>query len=248
MGQVRIDPNFRWIMTDREGRRNIVGNESEMSYTFDLRGEYSLEGRVFHEENARSVNWRILVRSVVHSFHPVLREFEAELDDPIEFNVNPFNLDSDSLEYRWLVDGEVEEDEVNFFNFSFGEYGVYTVEAIVNDGAEADTIEWTVTLNDPAAVNDDWADLIPTEVTLYPAAPNPFNSTTSIRYFMPSAANVRLSVYNSVGRLVQTLSEGFAQAGNNQATLQGTDLPTGVYLLRLEAGNEVRSMKVVLLK
>ena len=162
--------------------------------------------------------------------------------------MTPFNPDSDSLEFRWLVNGEVEEDGEDFISYTFDSYGIYTVEAIVHDGAEADTVEWTVTLNDPNDVFKDPASLIPTEVTLYSAAPNPFNSTTSIRYFLPSSAEVRLNVYNSVGRLVQTLNDGLVQAGHNRTTLQGTDLPAGVYLIRLEAGKAVRSMKVVLLK
>lgn len=243
-----VEPIYRWIMTDREGRRVDIGNEPDITYEFDLRGDYTLEGRVFHEQITRFVRWRILVRSVVHWWRPFAREFEAELDSEIEFSVLPFNPDSDSLEYRWLVDGEEEDDEVDYLNYSFDSYGVYTVEAIVHDGAEVDTVEWTVTLNDPNTVPRDRESLVPTEVTLYPAAPNPFNSTTSIRYFLPNSANVRLTVYNSVGRLVQTLNDEHVQAGHNRATLHGTDLPAGVYLLRLEAGNTMQTLKVVLLK
>lgn len=90
--------------------------------------------------------------------------------------------------------------------------------------------------------------LTPTEVTLYPAAPNPFNSTTSISYFLPRAADVRLTVYDSAGRLVQTLKEGMNIGGEHKATLNGAELPAGVYLMRLEAGGVVYSMKVVLLR
>jgi len=59
---------------------------------------------------------------------------------------------------------------------------------------------------------------------------------------------VRLSIYDSAGRLVQTLADGRQIAGDQRATLQGSDLPAGVYLLRLEAGSVVKTGKVVLLK
>ena len=89
---------------------------------------------------------------------------------------------------------------------------------------------------------------LPTEVTLYTAAPNPFNSTTRVRYFLPAAGEVRLSIYVSAGRLVQTLSDGWQIAGDQRASMNGADLAAGVYLLRLEVGSVVKTGKVVLLK
>jgi hypothetical protein len=59
---------------------------------------------------------------------------------------------------------------------------------------------------------------------------------------------VRLTVYDSAGRLVQVISDGMMDGGEHRATLQGAELPAGVYLLKLETGNLARSMKVVLLK
>lgn len=65
---------------------------------------------------------------------------------------------------------------------------------------------------------------------------------------MPHLADVRFTVYNSAGRRVQKLVDSWATAGEYRAILQGAEFPAGVYLLRLEVGNTVKSMKVVLLK
>jgi hypothetical protein len=78
--------------------------------------------------------------------------------------------------------------------------------------------------------------------------PNPFNSTTLMSYTLPKSADVRLSLYDTAGRLVSTLVEVQQTAGRYQYTLNGADLSAGVYLLRLEVGEAVRTQKVVLLK
>ena len=105
-----------------------------------------------------------------------------------------------------------------------------------------------MTAFNPEGVSDEAANLLPSEVMLYPAAPNPFNATARIRFFLPQSANVRLTVYDSAGRQVETLMDGLQTTGVGYATLRGGELATGVYLLRLEAGAVVRSQKVVLLK
>jgi hypothetical protein len=242
-----VEPRFRWILTDREHRQVDVGNEAELNYTFDIQGNYSLEGRAFYEDTEHSVIWQVAVNSVLYWWRPHERQLEANIRQEIEFSVIPFNPDSDSLEYLWLIDGEDDGDIEDGIFARFNEVGEHHVTAIVHDGVEVDTVVWTITVN-PNAVDEDITSLLPTEVTLYPAAPNPFNSTTSIRYFLPRTADVRLTVYDSAGRLVQRLSEGFATSGEHSATVQGAELPAGVYLLRLETGGDVRSMKVVLLK
>jgi hypothetical protein len=242
-----IEPRFRWILTNREHQQIDVGNEADLTYTFDIQGEYSLEGRAFFEDTEHSVIWQVAVNSVLYWWRPHERQLEVEPREEIEFTVIPFNPDSDSLDYLWLVDGEDDGDVEEGIFARFNDVGEHSVTAIVHDGAEVDTVIWTITVN-PNTVDEDQTSLLSTEVTLYPAAPNPFNSTTSIRYFLPRSADVRLTTYDSAGRLVQRLSEGFATSGEHRATIQGADLPAGVYLLRLETGEVVRSMKVVLLK
>ena len=242
-----VEPDYRWILTDREHRQVAVGNEAELTYTFDIRGNYALEGLAFHEGVEHSVIWQVAVNSVLYWWRPHERLLEANIRQEIEFSVIPFNLDSDSLSYLWLVDGEDDGDIEHGLFARFNDVGEHHVTAIVHDGAEVDTVFWTVTVN-PNAVDYDRASLLPTEVTLYPAAPNPFNSTVSIRYFLSRSADVSLTVYDSAGRLVQTLSEGVTASGEQRATIQGAELSAGVYLIRLDTSGTVRSMKVVLLK
>jgi len=79
-------------------------------------------------------------------------------------------------------------------------------------------------------------------------SPNPFNPTTAASYELRYASHVSLRIYNTAGRLVATLVNGWRGAGPHEVTFDGSGLPSGVYLVRLEAGEASQVQKVVLLK
>ena len=76
---------------------------------------------------------------------------------------------------------------------------------------------------------------LPTVFDLHANYPNPFNPSTEIRFDLPEAANVRLTVYDALGREVARLVDGPVGAGYQHATFEASGLPSGVYLYRLEA-------------
>jgi hypothetical protein len=80
------------------------------------------------------------------------------------------------------------------------------------------------------------------------ASPNPFNATTAIRFELRVASLVNLKVYDSNGRLVATLVEGWREAGDHEVTFYGSTLASGVYLAKLTSGGETSLQKVMLLK
>jgi hypothetical protein len=79
-------------------------------------------------------------------------------------------------------------------------------------------------------------------------SPNPFNPTTAISYELRAASYVSLKVYDTTGRLVATLVEGWQEAGTHEATFDGSKLASGVYLYTLTAGGNTVTGKMVLLK
>ena len=83
--------------------------------------------------------------------------------------------------------------------------------------------------------------------------PNPFNPTTTIDYTIPEASNVTLEVYDVMGAKVRTLVSGAQSAGTHTATWDahndaGVKLASGAYFYRLQAGDKVKTMKMMLLK
>ncbi len=88
---------------------------------------------------------------------------------------------------------------------------------------------------------------IPREFILLQNYPNPFNPSTTIEFALPKPAFVMLKVYNLLGEEVATLIAEQRTAGIHQLNWDARGLASGVYLYRLEAGEFVRSKKLILL-
>ncbi len=88
----------------------------------------------------------------------------------------------------------------------------------------------------------------PVATQLYPAYPNPFNPATNIRYRLEQAGEVKLSVFDVLGREVATLVNGTMPAGEHQVLFDAMNLSSGIYLYRLQASGEVFTKKMMLIK
>ncbi|MCG8604240.1 T9SS type A sorting domain-containing protein, partial [bacterium] len=94
---------------------------------------------------------------------------------------------------------------------------------------------------------------VPTEFQLEQNYPNPFNPSTTISFALPRAGEVRLSIFNIKGQLVQTLLSGPLAAGRHRIVWDGTDargarVASGFYIYRLRANELVADKTLVLMK
>ncbi len=95
---------------------------------------------------------------------------------------------------------------------------------------------------------------VPIEFVLAQNYPNPFNPITNISYTLPAESQVKLSVYNPLGELVETIVSEKQRAGMHDAVWNAGRHPSGVYIYTLDAvslnGNEQKklSKKMILLK
>ncbi len=78
--------------------------------------------------------------------------------------------------------------------------------------------------------------------------PNPFNPRTVVPFTLPNSGPVRLSAHDPRGRLVAMLIDARLPGGRHEIVWDAGNLPSGVYLLRLEAAGEIRVAKTLLLK
>jgi hypothetical protein len=102
------------------------------------------------------------------------------------------------------------------------------------------TIDDTLFVGNTLGVDDRGATEIPKEYTLAQNHPNPFNPTTTIRYELPYASHLTLTVYNVLGQQVATLVDEERPAGRftvewNGNTVSGNRVSSGVYFYKLEA-------------
>jgi hypothetical protein len=153
------------------------------------------------------------------------------MTDPVSGTVDP----GDTVVVTVLLDAE---------GFAFGSQNtsLITVEHEAADSPTIIEVELNISLDadDPGAV--------PTEYALYQNYPNPFNATTSLRFDVPQESVVKVVLFNVMGQAVATVADGVYSAGRHQVNYDATDLPSGMYLMRMQAGSYSSMKKMLLLK
>ena len=89
---------------------------------------------------------------------------------------------------------------------------------------------------------------IPTQFSLQPIYPNPFNNTANISFELPREVTGRLVVYDVLGRMTNTLFDGKLAAGTHSMQFNGNGLSSGTYFVRLETPAFTATRKATLLK
>ena len=94
---------------------------------------------------------------------------------------------------------------------------------------------------------------IPKHFVLYQNYPNPFNPETTIKYLLPRSSKVKLEVWDILGHVVRTLVDGNVEAGIHEIVWDGRNeknepLSSGIYFIRIKAGNFVRQRKIILVR
>jgi hypothetical protein len=89
---------------------------------------------------------------------------------------------------------------------------------------------------------------IPVRFALEQNFPNPFNPTTVVSYQLPAVSDVRLVVYDLLGREVAVLVNEKKAPGTYEVRFDAAGLASGTYIYRLEAGSSVQARKMVLVK
>ena len=156
-----------------------------------------------------------------------------------------------------VVNAPISQVERIIFEFAFDQAGIirgYFAEFLIDhmrfwykypDGTYSPTIidsfEGTIT-----GVNDN--DQIPHSFSLGQNYPNPFNPRTMINFQLPISDYVRLVVYDVLGREVVTLVNEEKIPGAYSVTFDGSQLPSGTYFYRLEAGGFIKTKKMQLVK
>ena len=89
---------------------------------------------------------------------------------------------------------------------------------------------------------------LPVSVELSGNYPNPFNPETMIEYALPRAAEVRLAVYDLLGREVALLVDGVRQAGTHRVRFDASGLPSGMYIYRIKNFDQVLTRRMIFIK
>jgi hypothetical protein len=171
----------------------------------------------------------------------------------ITFTWNSFEVDSIDILYKLTGDADfihitrVDTDEENYRGFRVPDAPGDSVTFKYAD-VSSDTI---FAISDPIyiqmTVSNEPDDNI-AEFRLHQNYPNPFNPSTSIEFNLTKPAMTSLKVYDTNGRLITTLVDGFKTSGSHTVRFDASNLASGLYLYRLETPDFTASRKMLLMK
>lgn len=124
---------------------------------------------------------------------------------------------------------------------------VYSKKASLNLSEIHQARKWKIT-DFPVGVKDSYTSGTPSEFALQQNYPNPFNPETSINFSVPKSGFVSLKIFDLLGKEVATIVNGELASGNYIRVFNANELPSGVYIYRLEAEGTSISRKMNLLK
>jgi hypothetical protein len=110
------------------------------------------------------------------------------------------------------------------------------------------TSNWSNIRRFTVPVNERTGTTMPTEFSLTQNYPNPFNPATTIRYALPKAVHVKLTIFDPLGKEIETIVSKTQAAGEYEIQWNPSHLTSGVYLYRLQAGEFVETRKMVLMR
>lgn len=184
------------------------------------------------------------------------------LDDTIKFLASAHDIDDDSLNYKWKIDGVSVSDSIihlpgqgqfHAMNFAPTRVGNYSVMLSVCDFTDTTRRIWQVMVSPITGINEATSGKLPQNAVLHQSHPNPFNSTTMIRYDLPVSSYVIVEIYNLLGQKIRTVEAQWKLAGRHQINWDGkndagVDVSNAVYVYQMTAGHFKETRKVILLR
>jgi hypothetical protein len=161
-----------------------------------------------------------------------------------------FKSDADNQYHLWYLKRENARDGIQFYDFNRDGRKDF----VVSKSIYVDSTNFTRNSADIyiasglTTVNRNSGNEVPKQITLYTNYPNPFNPTTTITFLLPSSSNVRLTIYDMLGREVDVVLDKVFEAGSHTTTWNAAGKSSGLYICRLQAGKETASMKLLLIR
>ncbi|MBC8402820.1 MAG: T9SS type A sorting domain-containing protein, partial [Candidatus Marinimicrobia bacterium] len=158
-------------------------------------------------------------------------------DASIDTDVNYYIVYRDGVEITTTADLTFTDS-----GLALGEY-TYEITAVDFNGNEGDPsagVSAEVLSVDPGSM--------PIEYTLAQNYPNPFNPVTTIKFSLPEAGLVNVTVFNSVGQVVSELVNKNMDIGYHSINFSADNLPSGVYFYTISSNSFTQTKKMILLK
>lgn len=142
-------------------------------------------------------------------------------------------------------DGILQKENIRGFQFVFI-YTPYNLPAVYPKAHGSFLIDRLELIYPSSVINEETKS--PNQFALEQNYPNPFNPSTKIQYTIGSNQFVQLKIYDLLGREVKTLVSEYRDAGSYNVDFDASNLTSGIYLYKLQAGDFVQTKKMLLMK
>ena len=243
------------ILTNITIANNSMGSDPELSGGLGISGRtyFSLVNSIIKKNPVNAIIVKLYGPNIP-TLNIAYSDIEGGQDDIIR---------ESSVIFNWM-DGNIDEDPLFVGGEPF-DYHLQTESPCIDAGTalfefEGDTIvnllpeEYFGLAPDMGAFGIDPVDFIqdeiftPSQFKLNQNYPNPFNNHTTISYQLPKASLVNLSIYNITGQLVEVLEDGRKPANNYKIKWDASGYSSGIYFVRLSAGEYNAVHKMLLVK
>ena len=173
---------------------------------------------------------------------------EGTLISVVDVEGNVLSEQTIGQDQSFTITGLAQNEDYNL-KASHNEYGIIEKSFSSNSMVNIENIEFIL-----GALHSDEEKLgFPTAFSVNQNFPNPFNPVTTLEYSIPENMVVQVTIYDNMGRLVKNLFNASQRAGTNRIQWNATDnmnqpVPTGMYIYRIQAGNQVETNKMIYLK
>jgi len=171
-------------------------------------------------------------------FHVAINDYFSDVDDNDAFLDDISVVSNGGVTANSLMD--------SLFLSSSGFVGFDTLIVSVADDSGATVTDTFVVQVLPSTAVEDL--ITPRKFSLAQNYPNPFNPSTTIVFTLPEQKYVSLEIYDTIGQKIKTLLGKKMAAGTHKVELRAENLPSGVYLYRIEAGEYRQVRKMILIK
>ena len=251
-----ISPITSWEWDfDNDGTVDATDQNPEWTYnsvgTFSVKLTVNTAGNSESKIKTEYINIQLVPGFPVITFEsPAITDTTVTLGTTITFSVSAVDTTGYPISYSWTEDRFFKSSDT-LFDYRASAFEptprTDTVVVEITNGFNSTFRTWLVNVVSTTSADDELNNL-PTEFNLGQNYPNPFNPETKIVYAVPEETQVKISVYNVLGKEVALLVNEKKAPGFYELNFGGEKLPSGVYIYTIEAGKFISSKKMILLK
>ena len=241
--------DYYWTLqrTDGEMLAEYPGRDS-IDIDFNRVGYYSVTGMAGIQGVSDTVTYLVDVEGLIWSTEPGSYQISVPPDTSVDFRIIPLISEPNNV-FSWYMDGQlVAGGDDSIYTAYFSEIRRHHLQGILTDGYDIDSVAWDISVRLRTSV-DDLEDGLPPNSTFLQASPNPFNSTVRISFAVINRGKQTLTIHDITGREVANFNGKLKmEHGTGEVVWDATAFPAGIYFARLEAGSDIQTVKMVLVR